>query len=172
MNPKQLSTTERNSYTYILHVLVIVGQRPSHLRSSSHHLASRNHHSLSAPSGRQTRPNCPFNNAEGTRSGCQTSGFLMVHQSLVPMKGLMASRPIRHSTQDYAGDSPKRRTIRVTRYELVSRGAREANNDLKAGLFGSNEPVASLTSKPVTFFCPGVMSASEIRNLKSEKRFP
>ena len=56
----------------------------------------------------------------------------------------------------------------------MSRGAREAKNELKAGLFGSDKPVlwTISTPKPVTVFCLGVMSASEKRDLKSEKRFP
>ena len=56
----------------------------------------------------------------------------------------------------------------------MSRRAREAKNELKAGLFGSDESVMSTISalSSVTVFCLGVMSASEIRNLRSEKRFP
>ena len=38
-------------------------------------------------------------------------------------------------------DSPRHHTTRVTRYELVSRGKRGANNELKAGLLGSDMPV-------------------------------
>ena len=59
----------------------------------------------------------------------------------------------------------------MMRYELVSRGAREAKNELKAGLFGTDEPVVTKPS-PTTLFCLGVMSASEMRGLKSERRFP
>ena len=50
---------------------------------------------------------------------------------------------------------------RVTRDELVSRGERAAKNELKEGLFGSDKK---------SLF--GVMSVSETRNVKSEKRFP
>ena len=60
----------------------------------------------------------------------------------------------------------------MTRYASISRGAREAKNELKAGLFGSDEPVLSTILSPATVFCLGVMSASEMRDLKSEKRFP
>ena len=60
----------------------------------------------------------------------------------------------------------------MTRYELVSRGAREAKNESKAGLFGSNETLAVIRSFPDAVVCLGVMSASEMRDLKSEKRFP
>ena len=62
----------------------------------------------------------------------------------------------------------------VTRYALVSRGKREANNELKALLLGSNRLVEYSTrlSTNIIFFL-GVMSASvEMRCLKSEKRFP
>ena len=53
----------------------------------------------------------------------------------------------------------------------MSRGAREANNELEAELFGSDEPVLSTTLSPVTGFCLVVMSTSEMRVLKPEKRF-
>ena len=58
------------------------------------------------------------------------------------------------------------------RYELLSRWEREANNELKAGLLGSDRPIVSTIQSPVTRFCLGVMSASEMRDLSSEKRFP
>ena len=54
----------------------------------------------------------------------------------------------------------------------MSRGARQAKNELKAGLFGSDTTVLSKLPKPVTVFRLGVMFASEMRSLKSEKRFP
>ena len=60
----------------------------------------------------------------------------------------------------------------MTRYELVSRGAREVKNELKTGLSGSDESVLPTTPRPVTVFCLEVMSASRMRDLKSEKRFP
>ena len=104
--------------------------------------------------------------AEGSRSGCQKSGFPMVHKSLKSCP--QANRPIRHQAQHYAWDSPwRRRPTRVTRYELVSRGAREAKNELKAGLFGSDE-----TWPRDPLICLGMMSASEMRDLESDKRFP
>ena len=53
----------------------------------------------------------------------------------------------------------------------MSGGEREANTELKTGLFGSDEPV-STTPRPFTAFCLGVMSTSEVRDLSSEKRFP
>ena len=44
----------------------------------------------------------------------------------------------------------------------MSRGAREAKNELKAGLFGSDKSVFKLTkSESVTVFGHKVMSASE-----------
>ena len=52
----------------------------------------------------------------------------------------------------------------------MSRGAREAKNELKEGLFGSDKSV--LTPQPVTVFWCGVMSTSEMRDSKSEKMFP
>ena len=52
--------------------------------SQSHYSTSQNLRSLSAPSRRQTHHNRPFNNAQGTRSGCQKSGFLMVHKYIMP----------------------------------------------------------------------------------------
>ena len=65
-----------------------------------------------------------------------------------------------------------RRPTRVTRYELVSRKAREANVELKAGLFGSDETSMNLASlsRPIVFL--GVMFASEMRDLQSDKIFP
>ena len=56
-------------------------------------------------------------------------------------------------------------------------GEREANNELKAGLLGRDRPELSTTAAldhdgAVISFCTGVMSASRMRNLKSEKRFP
>ena len=55
----------------------------------------------------------------------------------------------------------------------MSRGAREAKNELKAGLFGSDKAVLStIPPEPVIVFHLGVMSASEMRDLTSEKRFP
>ena len=65
----------------------------------------------------------------------------------------------------------------MTRYALVSWGEREANNELKAGLLGSDRPESSTTAAldhgtAVISFCTGVMSASRIRDLKSERRFP
>ena len=64
----------------------------------------------------------------------------------------------------------------MTRYALVSWGEREANNELKVGLLGRDRPVLSITAalRPtaVILCCLGVMSASEMQDLKSEKRFP
>ena len=54
----------------------------------------------------------------------------------------------------------------------MSRGAREAKDELKAGLFGSDTTVLSKVPGPVTVSRLGVMSASEMSGLKSEKRFP
>ena len=56
----------------------------------------------------------------------------------------------------------------------MSRGAREAKNELKAGLFGSDKPVWWVLSqrKLVTVIWLEVMSSSEMRDLESEKRFP
>ena len=54
----------------------------------------------------------------------------------------------------------------------MSRGAREAKNELKAGLRGSDKSVLSTTPWPVIVFCLGEMSVSEMRDPKSEKRFP
>ena len=55
----------------------------------------------------------------------------------------------------------------------MSRGAREAKNELKAGLFGSDKPWGDLSQrKPVTVICLEVVSSSEMRDLESEKRFP
>ena len=53
----------------------------------------------------------------------------------------------------------------------MSRGAREAKNELKERLFGSDNLV-STPSKLVIVFCLGVMSTSEMRDSKSEKMFP
>ena len=68
----------------------------------------------------------------------------------------------------------------MTRYALVSWEEREANNELKAGLLGMDRPVLSITAAllrhghhaTVIFCCFGVMSASEMQDLKSERRFP
>ena len=62
----------------------------------------------------------------------------------------------------------------MTRYASMSRGEREAKSELKEGLFGSDKTMASFPKKleSVAVFCLGVMSASEMRKLKSEKRFP
>ena len=60
----------------------------------------------------------------------------------------------------------------MTRYAFMSRGAREAKNELKAGLLGSDKSVLSTTPRPVIVFCLGEMSVSEMRDPKSEKRFP
>ena len=62
----------------------------------------------------------------------------------------------------------------MTRYASMSRGAREAKNELKAGLFGSDKPMGWVLSqrKSVTVICLGVVSSSEMRDLESEKRFP
>ena len=49
----------------------------------------------------------------------------------------------------------------------MSQGAREANNELKEGLFESDELVLTLLKR-----CLGVMSTSEMRDSKSEKMFP
>ena len=54
----------------------------------------------------------------------------------------------------------------------MSRGARVAKNELKAGLLGSDKSMLSTTTWPVIVFCFGEMSASEMRDPKSEKRFP
>ena len=53
----------------------------------------------------------------------------------------------------------------------MSRGARETKNELKEGLFGSDNLV-STAPKLGTGFCLGVMSTSEMRDSKSEKMFP
>ena len=53
----------------------------------------------------------------------------------------------------------------------MSRGAREAKNELKEGLFGSDKLVSTLLNL-VTVFCLGVMSTSEMRDSKSKKMFP
>ena len=114
-----------------------------------------------------------FNNAEGARSGCQTSGILMAHKSLIRSESHPPpNRPIRHSAQDHAQDSPRYWITLVTRYKLVSRGAREAKNKMKAGLFGSDESVLSTISRPITIFCLGVKSAFEMRDPSADKRFP
>ena len=60
----------------------------------------------------------------------------------------------------------------MTRYELVSGGAREANNELKTGLFGSDKSVSTTPRAQVTVFCLGVMSTSEVSDLSPEKMFP
>ena len=54
----------------------------------------------------------------------------------------------------------------------MSRGAREAKNELKAGLFESDSTVLSTMPKPVTVFCLGVVYASGMKESKTEKRFP
>ena len=131
--------------------------------------------SESAPSGRQSDPEGPLL-IQRIRSGCQKSGFLMVHKSLTMSKSRPKSnRPIRHQAQHYARDSPGyRRPTRVTRYELISCGVGVAKNELKVGLFGSDEMslLVVIMSKSNAVVCLGVMSASEIRGFKSEKRFP
>ena len=60
----------------------------------------------------------------------------------------------------------------MTRYASMSRGAREAKNELKVGLFGSDKPVLSIMPGPATVSCLGVMSVPEMRDPKSAKRFP
>ena len=64
----------------------------------------------------------------------------------------------------------------MTRYALASWEEREANNELKAGLLGIDRPVLTTTTAldilAVTSCSLGVMSASGMRDLKSEKRFP
>ena len=66
----------------------------------------------------------------------------------------------------------------MTRYALVSWGEREANNELKAGLLGRDRHVLSITAalllhhrRRILCFL-GVMSASEMQDLKSEQIFP
>ena len=57
----------------------------------------------------------------------------------------------------------------------MSRGAREAKNELKEGLFGHSSDKLVPMATPlnlVTVFCLGVMSTSEMRDSKSEKMFP
>ena len=63
----------------------------------------------------------------------------------------------------------------------MSWGEREANNELKAGLLGRDRPALSITAAlllcngrrtTAILCCLGVMSASEMQDLKSEKRFP
>ena len=58
----------------------------------------------------------------------------------------------------------------------MSWGEREANNELKAELLGSDRTVLSTTGAlvdgTITLHFLGVMSASQMRDLKSEKRFP
>ena len=54
----------------------------------------------------------------------------------------------------------------------MSRGARVAKNELKAGLLGSDKSVLSTTPWPVIVFCLGEMSASDMKDPKSEKMFP
>ena len=70
-------------------------------------------------------------------------------------------------------------TTVVTEYALVSRGERrgerEANNELKAWLLGSNNPVLatttiSLNSSTITFFCLGTMCTTGMRVLVSAMR--
>ena len=53
----------------------------------------------------------------------------------------------------------------------MTRGAREAKNELKEGLFGSDNLVSTPLNL-VTVFCLGVMFTSEMRDSKSEKIFP
>ena len=64
----------------------------------------------------------------------------------------------------------------MTRYAFASWEEREANNELKAGLLGIDRPMLSTTTAldiPVVTSCSlGVMSASGMRDLKSEKKFP
>ena len=60
----------------------------------------------------------------------------------------------------------------MTRYASRSPGPREAKNELKAGLFGSDESVSSTMSRPVAISWLEGMSASEMRDLKSGRRFP
>ena len=64
----------------------------------------------------------------------------------------------------------------MTRYAFASWEEREANNELKAGLFGIVRPVLSTTTSlgfiAVISFSLGAMSASGMRDLKSERRFP
>ena len=63
----------------------------------------------------------------------------------------------------------------MTRYASVSRGKREANNELKAGFLGSDRPVLFTTTAlnvGIISGSLGVMSASGMQDLKSEKRFP
>ena len=65
----------------------------------------------------------------------------------------------------------------MTTYALVSRGEREAINEWKVGLLGSDRHVLSTTRDlrnlvALTFCSLGVTSASGMWDLKSEKRFP
>ena len=66
----------------------------------------------------------------------------------------------------------------MTTYALVSRGEREAINEWKVGLLGSDRHGLSTTRDlssnliAPTFCSLGVRSASGMWDLKSEKRFP
>ena len=67
--------------------------------------------------------------------------------------------------------------IAVTRYVLASSEDREASDELKAWLLGSDRPVLPSTtissSVPTdNLCCLGMMSASEIVDLMTEKTFP
>ena len=61
----------------------------------------------------------------------------MVHKDIV-LEPLVPT--IRHRLPLPLGTS---RTILVTRYTLASRAKKEANNELKAWLFGSDQPTLS-----------------------------
>ena len=65
----------------------------------------------------------------------------------------------------------------MTTYALVSRGEREAINEWKVGLLGSDRHVLSTTrdldnSHTLAFCSLGVTSASGMWDWKSDKRFP
>ena len=65
----------------------------------------------------------------------------------------------------------------MTTYALVSRGEREAINEWKVGLLGSDRHVMSTTRElddpaAIAFCSLGVTSASGMWDLKSEKIFP
>ena len=88
----------------------------------------------------------------------------MVHRPLrFPVQ---SNRLIRYQAHHYAWDSPGR--MRVTRDELVSRGERVAKDELKEGLFGSDK---TSLERLTLIVCFGVMSVSETRSVKSEKKF-
>ena len=77
-----------------------------------------------------------------------------------------------------AQDSPAwHSTTLVTRYALVSRGEREAKDEMKEGLLGSDRPKLfpsqTLSEDFAVTFCRlGVMSTRETRERTSVKTFP